>query len=80
MATVQNISSEDLEVTCLRRVVKAGETVQDVDDALVDPANQLWSPAIWLVNGKEQDTPEPPAVAEEPTPTEPAPAAPEVTE
>lgn len=72
MGTVQNISGEDLEVTLLRQVVKAGETV-DVDDAQLDPATRLWAHSHWLVNGQPQIDVAP-AVAE-PTPEPVTPAA-----
>ncbi len=57
MGSVTNISTEDLEVRCLRRTIKAGETVEDVAEELIDSAKQLWAHALWLINGKPQEVP-----------------------
>lgn len=56
----------EVEVRVLRRIVAQNETVDDVDDALLDvnAGGLSWAPGHWLVNGE----PQPPQVFDDPVP------------
>jgi hypothetical protein len=60
MGSVTNISGETLESPVLRCVVADQQTIDDVDDALLDPAFLVWPQSHWLVNGEPQRVIEPP--------------------
>lgn len=57
MGTLTYIGPDlEVEVRPLRRLVKQGEVVEDVDDSLLDVNNGglSWPEGHWLVNGQPQ--------------------------
>jgi len=53
MATLKNITDQDLEVPDLRAVIKAGESIE-IDDSLVDGFSAQVS--VWSVTASKSTT------------------------